>query len=72
MISPLGSKSELQGSNSKNLNSPTPTVFSHHIITLELSEYYYDTACAFRKTHVVDGNRLKYEGFEALSLRVNS
>ena len=39
---------------------------------LELREYYYDTACAFRKTHVVDGNRLKYEGFEALSLNVNS
>jgi len=39
---------------------------------LELREYYYDTACAFRKTHVVDGNRLKYEGFEALSLSVDS
>ena len=39
---------------------------------MELREYYYDTACAFRKTHVVDGNRLKYEGFEALSLNVNS
>ena len=39
---------------------------------MELREYYYDTACAFRKTHVVDGNRLKYEGFEALSLSVNS
>jgi len=33
---------------------------------MELREYYYDTACAYRKTHVVD------EGFEALSLNVNS
>ena len=41
-------------------------------LVLELREYIYDTACAFRKTHVVDGNRLKYEGFEALSLSVNS
>jgi len=32
----------------------------------------YDTAFAFRKTHVVDGNRLKYEGFEALSLSVTA
>ena len=39
---------------------------------LELREYYYDTACAFRKTRVVDGNRLKYKGFEALLLSVNS
>ena len=49
---------------------------NNHIILspkiVELREYYYDTACAFRKTHVVDGNRLKYEGFEALSLNVNS
>ena len=39
---------------------------------MELREYYYDTACAFRKTHVADGNRLKYEGYEARSLSVNS
>jgi hypothetical protein len=30
------------------------------------------TRLVLRKTHVVDGNRLKYEGFEALSLSVNS
>jgi len=45
-------------------------LFRYTSLTLELREYYYDTACAFRKTHVIDGNRLKYEGFEALSLKV--
>ena len=28
------------------------------LTVMELREYYYDTACAFRKTHVIDGNRL--------------